>query len=102
VIAIPFFTRFRQALALANEVAALRGEVQELREAVTSIQFEWGDTLDKLLAREERLRKRYKAEVDRGLQEQAVNAAHLAHPVAESIGDRKRHLRSQLSSGRAG
>lgn len=55
------FTRLRTALELAKRVEELEGDVQTLK-------FEWSDVLDKLLAREERMRKRYKAEVNRALE----------------------------------
>lgn len=55
-----FFTTLRTALSLAGRLELVERDVQSLK-------FEWTDTLDKLLAREERWRKRYKVEVTRSL-----------------------------------
>lgn len=89
LLARPHFTRLRAALALADRVLTMEGTVQ-------SLQFEWTDTLDKLLAREERWRKRYKAEVSR-----AFEIPETIKPP-ESSGDIKGDLRKRLGALRQG
>jgi ribosomal 50S subunit-associated protein YjgA (DUF615 family) len=69
------FTRLRIALELAGNVEKLNNDVEELTGIVNSLRMEWTDTLDKLLAREERWRKRYKAEVDRALVDNTNNSS---------------------------
>lgn len=73
----------RNALALASEVEQLRAEVRTL-------QSEWTDVLDKLTAREERIRKRMaaalKAGVDGGLSSVEADRGAGAGKVADSGG----------------
>ncbi len=78
--------RLRTALDLAERL-------ERVERDVTEIKFEWTDTLDKLLAREERWRKRYKTEMTRALAEPENVAAH--------SGDRKAALRNRIASLRA-
>jgi hypothetical protein len=85
----PIFTRLRIAIELADRVQTMEGIVQ-------SLQFEWTDTLDKLLAREERWRKRYKAEVNRAYTPEVPPAVE--HP--QSGGDSKADLRVRLAAAR--
>ncbi len=75
VAAVLMFTRLRIALELAGNVEKLNNDVEELTGIVNSLRMEWTDTLDKLLAREERWRKRYKAEVDRALVDNTNNSS---------------------------
>ncbi len=75
----------RTAVDLANRVEQLEGQVANL-------QFEWTDVLDKLLAREERMRKRYRTEVQRALE---------APALVEDSGSHKDALRKRLNAVRA-
>ncbi len=88
------FTRFSIALSLASHVERVSNEVQELTQIVTQLRMEWTDTLDKLLAREERWRKRYKAEVDRAL------VPDDSHPQIGSAVADKGQLRSLVAARR--
>jgi hypothetical protein len=89
------FTRFWIALELAGNVEKLNHDVQELTGIVNTLRMEWTDTLDKLLAREERWRKRYKAEVDRALVDNTNNGS--PDPAHAD----KSQLRSIVASRRA-
>lgn len=61
------FTRLRNALALADKVS-------ELESRVNSIEMDWNDVLDKILAREERMRKRLKAQVQSAIEPDTATA----------------------------
>jgi hypothetical protein len=89
---VTFFTRLRTALSLANEVEQLKASLEEQEKRINALEFEWGDTLDKLLAREERMRKRYKAEVNRALE---------PGPAVEAGGNDKGALRARAFAIRA-
>lgn len=83
------FTRIRTALELANRVEHVEGRLARL-------EMEWGDTLDKLLAREERMRKRYRSSLDK-----MVEMDH-QQPITASGGNNKTALRARLASLRGG
>ena len=61
------FTRLRTALELA-------ARVEEVERRLGAIEMDWNDVLDKILAREERMRKRLKAQVANAIDEGAVTA----------------------------
>jgi hypothetical protein len=82
---------FRTLRALRTAID-LAKRVEELEGQVANLQFEWTDVLDKLLAREERMRKRYKTEVQRALE---------APAMVESSGGNKDALRRRLNAVRS-
>ncbi len=83
-----FFTRLQTALSLANAVEQLTEQVATTRAEVESLRFEWTDILDKLQAREERMRKRYKGLLDAALTSDTNN-----RPPGPALAD-KDQLRS--------
>jgi hypothetical protein len=89
-----FFTRLRTALSLAGSVEQLTTEVATLRAEVESLRFEWTDILDKLQAREERMRKRYKGLLNATLTSDAPNnppdVAHADKDQLRSIAAHRR------------
>lgn len=70
-----FFTRLRNALELADRVDAVERRVD-------SIEMDWNDVLDKILAREERMRKRLKAQVQSAIEPDSTSAAPVGGKAA--------------------
>ena len=79
------FTRLRTALELA-------ARVEEVERRLGAIEMDWNDVLDKILAREERMRKRLKAQVANVIDESAVTA----NPVGG-----KASIRARITAFRA-
>lgn len=74
---------------LAARVESLERQLKELRS-------EWTDVLDKMLAREDRLRKRYARELKAAVDDDAEDTPR-AVPSVQPVGDAKTAIRQRVA-----